>query len=400
MEKLKILVVDDNKSVLKLSQAIFELGGYEVVTANDGAEALHLLKSHTVILIMTDILMPNIDGYTLCYNIRNSEKTRHIPVIIYSATYISQSDEKLAIEIGADMFIRKPASMNFLLDAVKTIISQPRKQSDKTTQHQPPQVKQLYNSWFVDKLEEKNLELERGETERKKIVAEMVQRNNDLEQFSYIISHNLRAPVANILGIVNVLQTIDIDLEEIRTVTGYLAAAAQNLDNVILDINQILRIKNNPDLKREQIKFSDVVDEVKLSLGNLIHDKKISITGEFSGAEEVKGVKSYLYSIFFNLVSNSIKYQKPGIPAVIEITTSKTGNKTLIVFKDNGLGINLERNATNLFGMYKRFHHHVEGKSMGLFMVKAQVQSLGGKITVISEVNEGSEFTIELGEKP
>src|ERR1700744_4163866 len=101
MEKQNILLVEDNPSLLKLSKAIFEAGSYNVITATDGVAALEMLPLHDVGLIVTDILMPNMDGYSLCYHIRKDEKYRNIPIIIYSATYTSHSDEELAGDIGA-----------------------------------------------------------------------------------------------------------------------------------------------------------------------------------------------------------------------------------------------------------------------------------------------------------
>ena len=237
-------------------------------------------------------------------------------------------------------------------------------------------------------------ETKEAETERTKIIGHMVQRNNDLEQFSYIVSHNLRAPVANILGLVSIIQTIGIDKGEEKKVTGYLAAAAQNLDNVIIDINHILELKNNRDGKRERIIFEQLLNEVKLSVENN-NDEQANIIGNFTAIEEITSVKSYLYSIFFNLISNSIKYRRPGIVPVIKITSCLINNKIQLSFKDNGLGIDLKKNSKEVFGLYKRFHHHLEGKGMGLFMVKTQVESLGGKITVTSDVNKGSEFKLE-----
>src|SRR5258708_34254484 len=109
MREKTILVVDDTQSILKLTREIFEIEGFTVVTAEDGDIALKHLQEKRVDLVVTDILMPNTDGYILCYNIRTSEKLKDIPVIIYSATYTSQSDEAMAIEIGADKFIQKPA---------------------------------------------------------------------------------------------------------------------------------------------------------------------------------------------------------------------------------------------------------------------------------------------------
>jgi signal transduction histidine kinase len=105
-------------------------------------------------------------------------------------------------------------------------------------------------------------------------------------------------------------------------------------------------------------------------------------------------LKSYVYSIFYNLISNSIKYKKPDICPVIEIKSVRREDKIELLFKDNGRGIDLKKSGQHVFGLYKRFHWDVEGKGVGLFTVKTQVEALGGKISIKSEVNKGTEFKI------
>ena len=94
------------------------------------------------------------------------------------------------------------------------------------------------------------------------------------------------------------------------------------------------------------------------------------------------------------MISNSIKYRQPDLTPIIEISCEWEGNKLTLIYKDNGLGIDLKKHGKNLFGLYKRFHDHVEGKGMGLFMVKTQLDAIGGTISVESTCNQGTEFTI------
>ncbi len=238
-------------------------------------------------------------------------------------------------------------------------------------------------------------EAKEAEGERTKMIDDIVQRNKNLEQFSYIISHNLRAPVANILGITNILQTISLDKEKEKKVTGYMAIAAKNLDNVIRDINDILSLKNEMNEMKNIVILNELLSEIKLNIGNVINNEQVKIISDFSEAGDFLTIKSYLYSIFFNLISNSIKYRQPAIAPVIVITSVKLKNRIQLIFKDNGIGIDLKKNGGKVFGLYKRFHNHVEGKGMGLYMVKTQVESLGGTVTIASEVNKGTEFTLE-----
>ena len=142
--------------------------------------------------------------------------------------------------------------------------------------------------------------------------------------------------------------------------------------------------------------FANLLDDIKYSINNLLVNENVEITSDFSEAEEMTTLKTYMYSIFYNLVSNSIKYRQHGIKPLIEITSKKEKNNVVLTFKDNGLGMDLVHKGDQVFGMYKRFHSHTEGKGMGLYMVKTQVETLGGKITVDSAVNQGTTFTITL----
>ena len=161
MNEQTILVVDDTPQILKLSKDIFEIAGFKVITAQDGEQALQILAEKKIDLVVTDILMPNTDGYILCYTIRTTEKLKDIPVIIYSATYTSSSDEAMAMEIGADKFIRKPAPINELIEAAQHLLSDSRNYVHKIpAKPKSIEATQLYSEGLVNKLERRNFELE------------------------------------------------------------------------------------------------------------------------------------------------------------------------------------------------------------------------------------------------
>jgi PAS domain S-box-containing protein len=235
-----------------------------------------------------------------------------------------------------------------------------------------------------------------AELKEKKISADLIQRNKDLEQFAYIISHNLRGPVANIVGVSNALLDGSLDEQENTEFMEALSVSVKKLDNIITDLNHILQVKHHVNENKERINFSQIVDDIKTSIGTFLDDKCIMISTDFSEVDEMSTLKSYMRSIFYNLISNSIKFRKPELVPVIEIKSHKDKDKIVLIFRDNGIGIDLEKKSNQIFGLYKRFHpDYAEGKGMGLFMVKTQVETLGGKISVQSKVNEGTEFKIE-----
>lgn len=237
----------------------------------------------------------------------------------------------------------------------------------------------------------KNFELERD-----KLTAELVQRNKNLEQYAYIVSHNLRAPVANIIGFADALLHMDLDENEKKEMLYGLDISIKRLDNVIADINSILQLKNEVGQAKETVSFSQLVQDIMLSISNEIEKTKLVLKTDFNQVDGISSQKSYLYSIFFNLITNSIKYRNPNVTPMIEVKSRKNENTIILTFSDNGLGIDLDKNKGQVFGLYKRFHANIaDGKGMGLFMVKTQVENLGGIISIQSNVNVGTTFTIE-----
>ncbi|HZY81350.1 MAG TPA: PAS domain S-box protein [Cyclobacteriaceae bacterium] len=246
---------------------------------------------------------------------------------------------------------------------------------------------------FRDVTERKAAEIQQAQMTR-----DLVQRNKDLEQFAYIVSHNLRGPVANILGIANILKYKEIESEERLEAQHRIFNATEMLDEVIHDLNRILDLKQEVNDKREGVDLQELVDGIMVSVENLIVRNNVRIVTDFTRVHSISTIRSYLQSIFYNLISNSIKYKRPDVDPVIRITSSEgSDDKVRLVFADNGMGIDLEMAGSKIFGLYKRFHPlAAEGKGMGLFMVKTQVETLGGEISIKSEVNKGTEFTIEL----
>ncbi|MGV8814711.1 MAG: PAS domain S-box protein [Gelidibacter sp.] len=234
----------------------------------------------------------------------------------------------------------------------------------------------------------------KAEGERVKMISEIVQRNSDLEQFSYIVSHNLRAPTANIIGFAEILQNETLTSKEQKELLNGLLSSTIRLDNIIRDINTILQSKSEVHEKKEIITLSKLIDDIMFSMSNLAKKHRVQIVTDFSEVDEFYSLKNNLNSIFHNLISNSIKYCRPGEPPRIEIKSRKEKGKIIFNFKDNGLGMDIKIKGDKIFKLYNRFHSHVEGKGMGLFMVKTHVESLGGKISVASKVNKGTEFTI------
>ncbi|CAM4086515.1 PAS domain-containing sensor histidine kinase [Gillisia hiemivivida] len=232
--------------------------------------------------------------------------------------------------------------------------------------------------------------------ELKNYTKELFAANEGLEQFSYIVSHNLRAPIANIIGVADLLEKSNQPEEIRKQLLKEIFNNIGRLDNVMQDLNETLKLNAELSKKRESVNLESLTQNIIASNQNLIDKENVSIITDFGAIDKVYTVKSYLYNAFFNLISNSIKYRKPEVSPVIEIKTERLDDQVIIHFKDNGLGIDLEKKRDQIFGFYKRFHNHVEGRGLGLFMVKSQLVMLGGQIKVKSSLGHGTEFTIYL----
>jgi signal transduction histidine kinase len=224
----------------------------------------------------------------------------------------------------------------------------------------------------------------------------LMQRNKELEQFTYIISHNLRAPVANIMGLYQLLALETDDSLESRKLVSGLGTSIQRLDNVITDLNMILEVKQQVHEQMEHVSFTQIAEDIKKTFGLYVQKGLIEINWDFRTADTIYSLKNYIYSVFYNLISNSIKFKRAEEKLLLEITSQNKKDKVVIYFKDNGKGIDLKLNGHTLFGLYRRFDLSVDGKGMGLYMVKTQVETLGGQVRVQSKINSGTTFSIEL----
>jgi len=231
-----------------------------------------------------------------------------------------------------------------------------------------------------------------AEIERERIAYDLIQRNKNMEQFSFIVSHNLRAPLANILGLTEISKLESTNTVELLNIINGMSNAAHKMDDVLKDLNKILHTESQKYDTKEEVDFQEITLAISK---DIIKSQRIKIQTNFKEVEKIHSLKSYVYSIFYNLINNSIKYQRPNVKPHIQISSKKTEHGILLKFKDNGLGIDVEKNKNRLFGMYNRFHHNTEGKGMGLYMVKTQVAALGGNISVKSIVDKGTVFKIE-----
>ncbi len=234
----------------------------------------------------------------------------------------------------------------------------------------------------------------RNESEKEILIEELTQTNTDLRQFSYITSHNLRAPLSNLLGIIQLLDLSTITDPMNSLLIKNFKDSTLQLNETVNDLINVLIIKNNLHAKKEKLNIEAVFDKVRRSVQNLIEQFDVEIQTSFSEVPELEINTTYFESILLNLLTNAIKYRSNKRQAVLNIYTRKFADTIKLYFTDNGLGIDLDRYKDRIFGLYQRFHDHSDSKGLGLYIINSQIRAMGGTIEVESKVDEGTTFII------
>jgi PAS domain S-box-containing protein len=237
-------------------------------------------------------------------------------------------------------------------------------------------------------------EEKKSEKEKEHLIRELTKNNKDLKQFSYITSHNLRAPLSNLTGLLNLIEDIPIEDEELKEILTGFQKSTHLLNETINDLAKVIIIRDNSSLQNEEVFIEDVFQNVFNQLHFQIKTHNPELNINFGDVTTIHTNKAYLESIILNLLTNSIKYRSEDRKLAIEITSTKINNTIIVAFKDNGIGIDLKRNKDKIFGLYQRFHNYPDSKGLGLYLVKSQIESLGGTIDIESVVNKGTTFTL------
>lgn len=226
------------------------------------------------------------------------------------------------------------------------------------------------------------------------LIEELLQSNADLKQFGFITTHNLRAPLTNLLAIVELLDLSKIPDNSSKELLVAFKTATFQLNDTLNDLIKVLFIKQNKNVALDQVDFKAVFERNLHDLKTLINSSEIDIQTDFSEAPTILFDANYLESILLNLMSNSIKFTSPNRNLQIKIATRKEVEYTVLEFSDNGIGMDMEKVKDRIFGLYQRFHERTDSKGIGLYLINSQVTALGGKISVHSKVNEGTTFSI------
>ncbi|HCO84368.1 MAG TPA: hypothetical protein DIT95_12640 [Arenibacter sp.] len=229
-------------------------------------------------------------------------------------------------------------------------------------------------------------------SDKKQMTENLTEHNNRLTNFAHIVSHNLRSHTSNISMLLDLAVQDDpkvLENEYYRNVK----VVSDNMNETIRQLSEIVEINSQVSSTLTSQNLLKRVHKAMKTVDPVVKKNKATILAEVDANINVLAVHAYLESIILNLITNAIKYRSPERLPELKITSGTKGEYAFLSFEDNGLGIDLDRHGSKLFGMYKTFHSHPEARGIGLFISKNQIEAMGGKIEVESELNKGTKFT-------
>lgn len=224
--------------------------------------------------------------------------------------------------------------------------------------------------------------------------------NADLDAFVYTASHDLRAPISNIEGLIKLLEErVDISLPKVASIFSMIKISIDRFQDTIKDLTDVALIQKNQEADEAIIDIKAIIEEVKSLIGGMIVSSEAKIIVEAESCRQIRFSRTNFKSIIYNLLTNAIKYRSPERSPIIRICTKKTEKDIILSVEDNGLGI-ADDKRDKIFTMFQRLHTHIEGTGIGLFIVKRIIDNSGGRVDVESTPGLGTTFKIHLPQKP
>lgn len=330
--------------------------------------------------------MPGMDGYRLCYELRKNERFKKIPFVVYTATYVSASDEKLSLDLGADFFRRKPAAAWQILGASQKA-SCDRRDGPALPRRTITEVEVMrqYSQQLVLKLEEENLEL--------------IRANKTKDQFLAVLSHELRTLLTPALATLNLWEARD---ELSSAMQSDLRIMRRNVEleaRIIDDLLVLARIAK--DRLTSPPKNTDVHELLQFLIGTChgeFHSRRLTLSLRLDAARSfVHTDAGRLQQVLWNIITNAAKFTEPGGEIAIATSNDALGNLRVIV-KDKGIGMT-PQTVSQFFYPFEqgdwRQSRRYSGVGLGMAISSLLVELLGGKITGQSEgLDKGSTFTV------
>ena len=235
----------------------------------------------------------------------------------------------------------------------------------------------------------------RIEQEQALLTDELSKQNKELQQFSYIVSHNLRAPVVNIRSFLDLLEVDKISDDWNKEIIGKLDISIDRLEATLEDLINAISFRKDSIIPKTEINLESFTNGIVQSIEHQFKRAEAFIKMDFSAVPNLNYLPFHLENILMNLFTNAIKYKNPDQALNLEINSKRDGKFVVITVQDNGLGIDLNKYEDRIFGLYQRFHENVsDGKGIGLYLIKNQLKAMGGDLLIESQVGVGSTFKV------
>jgi len=392
----RIVIADDNPRNLYLLEAILKGNGYEVIPAKNGAEALAAAKKIPPDLIITDILMPVMDGFELCRQWKKDTVLQGVPFIFYTATYTDPKDEQFALSLGAERFVIKPQVPKELIKIVKEVLDESLQKANAPGNARPlgdeMEILRQYNEVLFRKLEKKVMQLENEIAERRAAqqqleaaVRELEQKNAELARFTYTVSHELRSPLITIQGFAGIIEEEAArggDAAELKKYVRRITSAVNTLDTQLSDLLKLSRAGKTISTP-ELVGIGSIAREAADLFGRTLDEHNVRV--EIDPDLPVVNVDhARIREVLVNLLENAVKYRGDRPDLVIRFGVDRRGAEPVFFVQDNGMGIEspyLER----IFNLFEKLDSTTEGTGIGLAIVKRIIEAHGGKIWAESE---------------
>jgi signal transduction histidine kinase len=377
-EPVNILTVDDEPRNLDVIETILENPDYRLIRALSADDALKELITHDIAVIVLDIRMPGTSGFELAQLIKQRKKTQHIPIIFLTAYY--QEDEHVLQGYGAGAvdYLSKPCNPDILRSKVAVFVDLFRK-----SRALEEEVQERRDA------EQRIRDLNEQLTRR---VEELAAANAELEAFSYSVSHDLRAPLRQVVAFVNLLLEATegrLDPKPVEYL-GLIQESVTRMGQLIDDLLEFSRIGRAP-LHGGTVNLKNLLDQAMQTIEPALSGR--AIDWKIAKLPEVHGDAATLRQVMVNLLDNAVKFTRPRPKACIEIGYIGQSDADVVFVRDNGVGFD-PRYADRLFGVFQRMHsrEEFEGNGVGLAMVRRVIHRHGGRAWAESAL--GKETTV------
>lgn len=378
---MKVLICEDNDELATYIATLLQ-DSCRVNIARDGRQGLLLVRSWSPDLVLTDVMMPGLDGMSICSAIKADPLTAETVVVLLTAQTHREAVLK-GWEAGADEYLFKPFHPDELRTRIRSLlhmISERRAHNDY--------VQHKNNELAMAKAE-------MAQKERLEAYARQLERKNrELEEFAHISAHDMKSPLTSLIGLLRLMEKRGAVTEPHLKLFEMVRDSTARMQRTLEVLNSLMAFKSSLALPQEHSDLAGALEEVQKRIIGIILSSQAVILSDFSQCTHAPFPEVHLQSVLQNLITNAIKYAKEGAKPVIQLSTRREDRYVLLEVQDHGIGIDLESHRDKVFQLFQRFHPQKEGMGVGLYLIRSMVEAYDGRIEVSSAVDQGTTFKI------